>query len=309
MRPIVAVSDLTCASDEAIRIGARLCGAGGAALHVAHCAGIGGKTLREALPLLEPAPAALRARRLDEQLLRACRPGSPVRVVAHVRYDSVSRGTLQTVADVGAGLAVVGTGPAAMAALPALVAGANVPVLVARDAAAPPFGRVLVPLGAGDLGTRTLGAACGWLRPFEEDGTSLLSDVHVLHVSGRLAEWRTLGSRIEAEVRAVEEDVRRLVGAFHRHVRWAGEAAAAIVAASRELEADLVVLRPGPGRAGEDRTWTAVVERARTNVLLLPPAAAPSTPAATGDVPEVAAETGALREPGAPDVELEPALA
>jgi hypothetical protein len=268
-------------------------------------------SLREALPLLEAAPAARMAGRLKEQILRALPPGLAVRAVPHVQYGSICEGARHTAAAVDAALVVVGTDAGAMAALPATMAAAGVPVLVARNATPPPFERVLVPLGAADLEVGSLRYACEWLSPFELIGASVLPEVHVLHASRRLADWRAIGDRFEGEVRAVEEDVRRTAGVFHRHVRWAGAAWPAIVATSRELGADLVVLRPGRGRASEDRTWSAVVGQARTNVLLLPGAAATASPAASVDALEAMVEDseGVPREPEARDVELEPALA
>lgn len=130
--------------------------------------------------------------------------------------------------------------------------------------------------------------------------------MHVVHVSRRLADWRRIGDRFEAEVRAVEEEVRRMGGVFHRHVRWSGAAWPAIVAAAREVDADLVVLRPrDAGDDGAGRTWAAVTAQARTNVLLLP--AAPPAPSAPGaDVRETGEARGGPAEGSDPaDVELE----
>jgi hypothetical protein len=299
VQPIVVVSDLTHASDEAVRMGARLCAAGGAALHVVHCAGLVGMPLREVLPLLEAAPAALLADRLEEQVRRALPPGLEVRAACHVEYRAVPAGALATTASVDAGLLVVGADASATAALPGIVAAAAVPVLVARDAAPPPFERVLVPVGAADLAAGSLRRGCAWLRPFES-GTPVLPETHVLHVSRRLADWRAIGSRFEADVRAVEEEVRRMSGVFHRHVRWSAAPWPAIAALSRELDADLVVLAPGRGTE-EGRTWRAVVEQTRTNVLLLP---APPRPADAADA-RGADHPGAVRQVVSADVDMD----
>jgi nucleotide-binding universal stress UspA family protein len=300
VRPILVVSGLTHASDEALRAAARLATASGAALHVVHCAGLVGMPLREVLPLLETAPAALLAGRLGEQIRRALPDRQAGGAVPRVEYRPAPQGTLHARHAVDAGLVVVGTDASGTAALPALVAAAQVPVLVVRDAAPPPFERVLVPLGPADLAGGTLRLACEWLRPLEH--AAVLPEMHVLHVSRRLADWRGIGDRFEAEVRAVEEGVRRMGGVFHRHVRWSGAPWPAIVAASRELVPDLVVLRPGRGPARDPRagrTWTAVVEQARSNVLLLPGAApGPADPAA--------AECAGTIEPFAADAEREP---
>ncbi|HEX6036893.1 universal stress protein [Longimicrobium sp.] len=273
MRPILVVSDLTHASDEAVRAAGRLAAASGAALHVTHCAGLMGLPLREALPLLEAGPAARLADGLAAQVRRAV--PADVEAAAHVEYRGVREGTLHAADALDAALVVVGTDACGGAALPALAAAAAMPVLVVRDAAPPPFRRVLVPLDAPDVGLGTLRLACEWLRPFERGGACVLPEMHVLHVSRRLADWRGIGGAFEAEVRAVEEDVRRMGGVFHRHVRWAGAAWPAISAAARELDADLVVLRPRRGLPAHGRTWNAVVEHARTNVLLLPGIPAP----------------------------------
>lgn len=307
MRPILVVSDATSASDEALRAAGRLAAAGGAALHVVHCAGLVGMPLREVLPLLESAPAVLLADRLGEQIRRALPPGPAARAAARVEYRSVCEGALHTWHAVNAGLVVVGMDAIEPGALAALVA-AGAPTLVARDGAPPPFERVLVPVGAADLAAGTLRLACEWLRPFERG--AVLPGMHVLHVSRRLADWRAIGDRFEAEVRAVEEDVRRMGGVFHRHVRWAGAAWPAIVAASREMEADLVVLRPARGTPPDDRaggTWKAVVEQARTNVLLLPGAATPTESVDAAEAPRAARDGHReIRHPIPADVELEP---
>lgn len=305
MRPILAVSDLTDASDEALRAAARLAARSGAALHVVHCAGLVGMPLREVLPLLESAPPALLARRLGEQIRRALPEAQAARTVGHMEYRAVHEGAPAAARAVNAGLVVVGTDALALAPVAALMAAASVPVLVARDAAPPPFEHVLVPVGAADLDGGTLRLACEWLRPFETGTGALLPQLHVLHVSRRLADWRRIGDRFEAEVRAEEEDVRRVPGVFHRHVRWSGAAWPAIVAAARELDAGLVVLRPGRSKTDDraGRTWTAVVQHVRGNVLLLPGAPAPHGPA------DAAMRAGEEREMtiGAPaEEELEP---
>jgi nucleotide-binding universal stress UspA family protein len=278
VRAILGVSDLTPASDEALRMAARLAAASGAGLHLVHCAGLVGMPLREVLPLLEKCPPTLLAARLGEQIRRALPEGQADGALPHVEYRPAAEGALHTRRAVGAELVVVGMDAIEPPSLAAVVA-AGAPVLVARDAAPPPFERVLVPLGAPDLAARTLRLACEWLRPFEND--AVLPEMHVLHVSRRLADWRAIGDRFEAEVRAVETEVRRMGGVFHRHVRWSGAPWPAIVAASREMEADLVILRPDRGTRPADRdgrTWQAVVQQARTNVLLLPGSPAPSCP-------------------------------
>jgi nucleotide-binding universal stress UspA family protein len=310
VRPILVVSDLTHASDEALRAAARLAARSGAALHVVHCAGLVGMPLREALPRLECAPPALLSCRLGEQVRRAVPESQAARTVLRVEYRAVHDGAMEAARAVQAQLVVVGT-DAMRSPLAALAAAADVPVLVVRDAAPPPFERVLVPLGAADLDAGTLRLACAWLRPFEGGAGAILPQVHVVHVSRRLADWRRIGDRFEAEVRAVEEDIRRMGGVFHRHVRWSGAAWPAIVAASRELDADLVVLRPGPGDAPDDRagrTWTAVVEGARSNVLLLPRHPALSGPAGRVEAVQGPGEEHerTIGEPAPAGAELEP---
>lgn len=273
MPPILVVSDLTRASDEALRAASRLASRCGAALHVVHCAGLVGTPLREVLPLLEAASPALLSHRLDEQLRRVVPERHAPRTVCHVEYRAVAEGALGAARAVHARQVVVGMDAIGSAPLASLAAAAGVPVLVVRDSAPPPFERVLVAASAADLDAATLRLACEWLRPFEAGAGVILPEVHVLHVSRTLADWRRIGARFEAEVRAVEDDVRRMKGVFHRHVRWARTAAPAIVAGAWELAPDLVVLRPRRGDAPDDpagRTWRAVVEQARSDVLLLP---------------------------------------
>jgi nucleotide-binding universal stress UspA family protein len=304
--PILVVSDLTHASDEAVRAAGRLAWASGAALHVIHCAGLVGRPLREVLPLLEAAPVTLLAHRLEAQIRRAAPSCVAERGVAHVEHRSVPGGTLHVADAVDAALVVVGMDGAGAAALPALSAAAGMPVLVARDAAPPPFQRVLVPLDAADVDAGTLRTACAWLRPFQDRRPSVLPEVHVLHVSGRLADWRGIGHRFEADVRAVETDVRGTGGVFHRHVRWSGAAWPAITDASRELDADLVILRPPRGLPTHGRTWSAVVEQARTNVLLLPGAPVPPRAPESVDAADAPGAAGDEDEWILAHAELEP---
>ena len=76
------------------------------------------------------------------------------------------------------------------------------------------------------------------------------------------------------------------------------------------MEADLVILRPDRGTPpdGRDgRTWKAVVQQARTNVLLLPGAPAPSGPVKAVDaLPARDDEQDGIDERIAADAELEP---
>lgn len=311
MPPILVVSDLTHASDEALRAAGRLAARCGAALHVVHCAGLVGKQLREVLPLLQAASPALLSHRLEEQVRRVVPERHEVRSVCHVEYRAVPEGVLGTARAVRAQQVVAGLDAIGSASVASLAATAGVPVLVVRDSAPPPFERVLVATSETDLDAETLRLACEWLRPFEAGAGVILPELHVLHVSPTLADWRRIGARFEAEVRAVEDDVRRMKGVFHRHVRWARTAWPAIVAAARELAPDLVVLRPGRGDAPDDpagRTWRAVVEQVRSNVLLLPgpaarPQAAADAQAMRGFVKEhestisAPAEVGAEQEP------------
>lgn len=160
MRTILAVSDLTPASDEAVRAAGRLAARCGAPLHVVHCTGLVGRPLREALPSLESAPAALLSARLGEQVRRVVPDGQAARAVCHVEYRALHAGTAETARATGARLVVVGMDATDPGAAAALVAAGGVPVLVARDAGPPPFERVLVPLSAADVDGGTLRLAC-----------------------------------------------------------------------------------------------------------------------------------------------------
>lgn len=275
MRAIVAVTDLTCGSDEALRAAARMAGQTGAPLHVVHGAGLTGLPLREAFPLLEAAPESALRERMGQQLRRAMPPGCAERARLHVSYAPAPEAVRERERETPAAVVVVGARAAGACSLPALAAGARAPVLVVRDGPVPPFERVLVPVGAGDLARRTLNDACAWLRPLERGAEATLAQVHVLHVCRRLGEWRGIGTRFENHVRGAERELRRMAGVFHRHVRWSMAPAPSIAAAAAEVEADLVVLRPGRAAAkesGAERTWIGVAERVRCGVLLLPAA-------------------------------------
>jgi hypothetical protein len=106
--PILVVSDLTHASDEALRAAGRLAARCGAVLHVVHCAGLVGKQLREVLPLLQTASPALLSQRLEEQVRRVVPERHEVRTVCHVEYRAVPEGALGTVRAVHAQQVVVG---------------------------------------------------------------------------------------------------------------------------------------------------------------------------------------------------------
>ena len=79
------------------------------------------------------------------------------------------------------------------------------------------------------------------------------------------------------------------------------------------MDADLVVLRPRRGLPAHGRTWNAVVEQARTNVLLLPGAPASGDPVEPMRMADAAHSTRSADEardgasaPMGTDVEREP---
>lgn len=311
MRSILVVSDLTHVSDEAIRAGGRLADRTGAALHVLHCAGLVGLPLREAHPLLETASPATLAETLGTQLRRAAARHADAATI-HVDYRAVHAGVLDCARQVGADLIVLCAQASGPASFTMLAMAAASPILLVRDGLAPPFERVVVPLGNGDITSSTLRRACEWLQPLEACTPDVLPEMHVLHVSRRLGDWRGIGGRFEAEVGSVEREVRRMGGVFDRHVCWGAEAWPAIVAISRELEADLVILRPERRDTGDaERTWPAVVEKARCSVLLLPAAdGPPRVPGADGagaplDVAVIAGRRGEDTEEVDADVDAD----
>lgn len=278
MRSILVVSDLTPGSEAALRAGGRIAEANGGALHVFHGAGLIGLTLREALPRLAPGVAEARAGALEEQL-RAAAPRHAHDASRHIDPRTAHDGVVARARQVGATLIVL---PAELSSADRIVAralAASTPVLVVGEGDGAPFERVLVPLGSDEITSRTLRSACEWLHPLEISGTGTLAEVHVLHVCRTLREWRCIGERFQAKVRATEREVRRMTGVFHRHVRWARVPWREIVLAAREVGAELIVLRPcHPAAEGEERTWRGVVDQARCSVLLLPSVAGPDAP-------------------------------
>lgn len=275
MRAILVLSDLTRASDEALRTAARMAARTGAGLHVLHDVGVVGLPLREAYPLLERTAHDRLLARLEEQLHRTLPPGGEP-ASRHLDYRALPEAARDRARAVAAELIVAGPHAADDAGLAALAAAAGYPVLLARGAGAPPFRRVLVPAGPGDLGA-TLPRACAWVQRWEaEPGAEPRAGVHVLHVCPRLRDWRETGARLDAEIRAVEEDVWRASGRLQRHVRWAPAPGPAILQAAVDTEADLIVLRPRPaGASGATRTWRTVTAQAGCSVLLLPPGDGP----------------------------------
>jgi|GEM_PF-2030050 len=273
MRSILVVSDLTHASDGVLRAAAVLAGNTGAELHVVHALGLVGLPLREAVERLCPSSRQRSEEALEEQLSRTL-PAHVWAASAELDRQAPYAAALQRAREVEADLLLVGpecvwpaealrTGP-----LPRRLASASAaPVLVVRGLAALPR-RVLVPVGPGDLRGRTLERACAWLRRLRAGGAGGprgIGDLHVLHVSPGLAEWRAIAPALDREIREVEPLAWTEGFRVHRCVRWGSAPGGRIVETAAYESADLVVLGPG---GGATREW--VTDRAPCSVLLLP---------------------------------------
>jgi nucleotide-binding universal stress UspA family protein len=155
MRSILAVSDLTPGSDEALSTAAGIAVRKGAELHVVHAMEIVGMPLREALHTdvgrrIRDAESAL-----AEQVRRAVPDHCPIASCA-LDFQRIQDSVLLRAREVGADLLVLGAadppppgGAGHLRALHGLVGLAPVPCLLVRSPLGHALARVLVPLSAG----------------------------------------------------------------------------------------------------------------------------------------------------------------
>jgi nucleotide-binding universal stress UspA family protein len=278
MRSILAVSDLTPASDAALSAAAGLAVRTGAELHVVHSMDIVGMPLWEALQVdvgrrIENAETALAAqvRRTipDELTLGSCALG----------YHGVRDSVLLRARGVGADLIAFGAadpctpgGARTLRAFQDVAGVATAPCLLVREPLVHPPARVLLPLSAAEIGEGVLADACEWLASLH---TPAGTELQVLHVASRLREGRNADSDLDREVRRARDRRRRGARLRICHtIRWSADAHGEILRVAAGESPDLVLLGPGCGVAGSpellEKTRELLLRHLPCSVLLLP---------------------------------------
>ena len=106
--PVLALSDLSVRSDHALRCAGQLAAEMGTELHVLHAMALTGRTLREAMPILQNIGTAIRAAddALRAQVARTVTFG--IRVAApRIDVDNTTKALLARTREIGAGAIVV----------------------------------------------------------------------------------------------------------------------------------------------------------------------------------------------------------
>ena len=300
MRSILAVSDLTPASDGTLLAAAHLALRAGAELHVVHSMEIVGMPLWEALHTdvgrrIKDAESAL-----AQQVRRAVPDGLALASCAldfHGLHDTVRL----RAREIGADLVVFGAadpltpgGARHLRALEATAGVAAAPCLFVRDPLVNPPFRVLLPLAAAEIGQGVLADACDWLASLDPP---VPTELQVLHVASGPREWRNAAPDLDREVRWARDQRQwnaRL--RVRRSIRW-GEAAHAEILCVAAAEApDLVLLGPGCGVASSpefaEDARAVLLRRLPCSVLVLP-----------GTLPRRADEDGARAPASSTDPE------
>ena len=274
---LLVADDLTATSEAALRTGAALRDAAGAALHVVHAAppGVGMTAL-----------AGIRAEFLQSIEASTARAGIGSTYTPHVLAGPVAE-SITTLAD-GISADVIITGQRARGAIPmdrplggtafAIVTRSLVPCLAVSTAVTTPLRRVLVAINSSPASRGALLLGLSWASALR-DRIGSPPELTALHVHS--------DDRSEAAERWKRE-VDHELGVLRRSAGdWAGVAVdgiavhgqdpvRAIVDACERLRADLVVLGTrGAGQNGEHRLGSvsaAVLGQSRAPVLLVPPA-------------------------------------
>lgn len=293
-RSILAATDLTPASDGAVRTAAAIAERTGAALHLLHACDfavvhdLGGTGTPSFEGHLRAAAGALEA-----QAARAVPAGVEVasrEVTVYAKHHAI----VEQADAVGADLVVLGPrrGRGRVEALwgstaERVVRAARVPCLVARGRMQLPFRRVVVPV---DLARPAYGAAevglewCGSLGAWDGETAVAGAELRVVHVVPRIFEGgdppferAVVGPRLHPELEEVVEAGGGAAGVHvSEEVLWGSHAAPAITRYAREERADLLVVAAhghGPvRRLLQGSVAEEVARAAHCPVLLLPPA-------------------------------------
>ncbi|HEV2736789.1 MAG TPA: universal stress protein [Longimicrobiaceae bacterium] len=293
-RSILAASDLTPASDGAVRTAAAIAERTGAALHLLHACDfavvhdLGGG----AAPSFEGHLRAA-AEALEAQAARAVPAGVEVasrEVTVYAKHHAI----LEQADALGAELVVLGPhrGRGRVDVLwgstaERVVRAARVPCLVARGRMQLPFRRVVVPVDLASPAHAAAEVALGWCGPLGAwDGETAVAgaEVRVVHVVPRIFEGgdppferAVVGPRLHPELEEVVEAAGGAPGVHvSEEVLWGSHPAPAITRYAREEGAELLVVAAhghGPVRRLLQGSVSAEVARAaHCPVLLLPPA-------------------------------------
>jgi nucleotide-binding universal stress UspA family protein len=293
-RSILAATDLTPASDGAVRTAAAVAERTGAALHLIHACDfavvhdLGGSTASSFEGHLHAAAEALEA-----QAARAVPAGVEV-ASREVTVYTTHRAILDQADAVGAETVVMGPhrSRGRMDALwsstaERVVRAARVPCLVARGRLQLPFRRVVVAMDLSRPARGALELAMGWcgtLGTWAGEIAICGAEMRVVHVLPDVFELGSpsfdravVGPRLHEEVEATVRAVRGTAGVHvSEEVLWGSDPALSIVRYARQEQADLLVVAAsghGPVRRLLQGSVSAEVARAaHCPVLLLPPA-------------------------------------
>ena len=270
MRSILAVSDLTPASDGTLSAAAGLALRSGAELHVVHSMEIVGMPLWEALQADVGRRIEDAERALAEQVRRVV-PSELTLASCALGFHGVRNSVLLRARGVGADLIAFGAGDPHGRALQDAAGAASVPCLLVRDPLLHPPARVLLPLSAAEIGQGVLGDACGWLASLHPPAPT---ELQVLHVASGLREWRDLVPDLDAEVcRARDQRGWSARLRIRRSIRWSAAAHEEILRVAASEAPDLVLLGPGSGAAGSpgllEKTRAILLRRLPCSVLVL----------------------------------------
>ncbi|HSU16151.1 universal stress protein [Longimicrobium sp.] len=283
MRSILAVSDLTPASDRALSAAAVLAIRSGAGLHVVHPMEIVGMTLRDALQAdvgrrIEDAKSAL-ARQVRRVVPAGLAPAS-----CALGFNQAGDTVRVRAREVGADLVVLGAGdpdtPGGVRHLRALhdaAGAAAAPCLLVRNPLNRPFIRVLLPLSAAEVGQGVLAHACDWLSSLDPPTPT---ELRVLHVTSGPREWRELAPELDRELRrAGGQRPWRARLRIRRSIRWNTVPHTEILRVAAEETPDLVMLGPAGGVASSagcpEDARAILLHRLPCSVLVLPGTLAP----------------------------------
>jgi hypothetical protein len=278
MRSILAVSDLTPASDGALSAAAGLAVRTGAEFHVVRSMEVVGMPLWEALHSDVGRRIEDAERALADQVRRTV-PGEPAPATCTIGFHSVRNSVLLRARGVGAGLIVFGAadprttaGARYLRGLVDVAGAAAAPCLLVRGALVHPPVRALLPLSAAEIGRGVLADACDWLASLDPP---VPTELQVLHVTSGPREWRDAAPGLDREVRWAREQRPWSARLRIRHdVRWSAAAHGEILRVAAEESPDLVLLGPGCGVPGApellEETRAVLLRRLPCSVLVLP---------------------------------------
>jgi nucleotide-binding universal stress UspA family protein len=293
-RSILAATDLTPASDGAVRTAAAIAERTGAALHLLHACDFA--VVHDPGGVAPPSfEGHMRAagEALEAQAARAIPAGVEV-ASRDVTVYATHRAILDHAEAVRAELVVMGPhrSRGRMDALwsstaERVVRASRVPCLVARGRMQLPFRRVVVAMDLSRPARGALELALGWcgkLGTWEGEIAIGGAEVRVVHVLPHVFELGSpsferavVGPRLHEEVEAAARAVRGAAGVhLSEEVLWGSDPALSIVRYARQERADLVVVAAsGPGalrRALQGSVSAEVSRAAPCPVLLVPPA-------------------------------------